>query len=132
VWIEYWWPKPGEKEGSRKLAYGLSAKGTPNFRRLAYEAADCGLRSPDLAAGIRRVKDVKKISVRPGNWLTAEQSQRLGFGVQSGKPSSYSLRYIYAPDLHENPPPFPVFPAAFAVSSRPVDTVDGSADGRVS
>ena len=29
VWFEYWWPKPGEKEGSRKLAYGLSAKGTP-------------------------------------------------------------------------------------------------------
>ena len=29
VWYEYWWPKPGEKEGSRKLAYGLSAKGTP-------------------------------------------------------------------------------------------------------
>jgi len=29
TWIEYWWPKPGEKEGSRKLTYGLSAKGTP-------------------------------------------------------------------------------------------------------
>jgi len=29
VWIEYWWPKPGEKEGSRKLSYCLSAKGTP-------------------------------------------------------------------------------------------------------
>ena len=28
IWIEYWWPKPGEKEGSRKLTYGLSAKGT--------------------------------------------------------------------------------------------------------
>ena len=28
VWFEYWWPKPGEKVGSRKLAYGLSAKGT--------------------------------------------------------------------------------------------------------
>ena len=28
VWIEYWWPKPGEKEGSRKLTYCLSAKGT--------------------------------------------------------------------------------------------------------
>jgi len=28
-------------------------------RRLAYEAADCGLLSPDLAAGIRRVKGVK-------------------------------------------------------------------------
>lgn len=46
-------------------------------RRLAYEAADCGLLSPDLAAGIRRVKGVKKIGVRLGNWLTAEQSQRL-------------------------------------------------------
>ena len=29
VWSEYWWPKPGEKEGSRKLVYSLSAKGTP-------------------------------------------------------------------------------------------------------
>jgi len=29
VWIEYWWPKPSEKEGSRKLSYSLSAKGTP-------------------------------------------------------------------------------------------------------
>jgi len=29
VWLEYWWPKPGEKEGSRKLTYSLSAKGTP-------------------------------------------------------------------------------------------------------
>src|SRR6201981_1615211 len=47
-------------------------------RRLAYEAADCGLLSPDLAAGIRRVKGVKKHGVRIGNWLTAEQSQRLG------------------------------------------------------
>ena len=47
------------------------------MRRLAYEAADCGLLSPDLAAGIRRVKGVKKIGVRLGNWLTAEQSQRL-------------------------------------------------------
>ena len=29
IWIEYSWRKPGEKEGSRKLTYGLSAKGTP-------------------------------------------------------------------------------------------------------
>jgi cytochrome c len=29
VWIEYWWPKPGEKEGSRKISYYLGAKGTP-------------------------------------------------------------------------------------------------------
>ena len=29
VWSEYWWPKPGATEGSRKLTYSLSAKGTP-------------------------------------------------------------------------------------------------------
>ena len=46
-------------------------------RRLAYEASDCGLLSPDLTAGIRRVNGVKKIGVRLGNWLTPEQSQRL-------------------------------------------------------
>src|SRR5271165_3986440 len=46
-------------------------------RRLAYEAADCGLLSPDLAAGIRRVKGVKKHGMRAGNWLTAEQGKRL-------------------------------------------------------
>src|SRR6201993_4431709 len=46
-------------------------------RRLAYEAADCGLLSPDLAAGIRRVKGLRRIGVRVGNWLTVEQSQRL-------------------------------------------------------
>ena len=33
-------------------------------RRLAYEAADCGLLSADLAAGIRRVKGVKKLGVK--------------------------------------------------------------------
>jgi site-specific recombinase XerD len=46
-------------------------------RRLAYEAADTGLLSPDLAASIRRVKGAKKIGVRIGNWLTAEQSRSL-------------------------------------------------------
>lgn len=40
---------------------------------MAYEAADCGLLSADLAAGIRRVKGVKKLGVRLGNWLTADQ-----------------------------------------------------------
>jgi cytochrome c len=29
AWIEYQWAKPGETEGHRKLAYSLSAKGTP-------------------------------------------------------------------------------------------------------
>jgi site-specific recombinase XerD len=46
-------------------------------RRLAYEAADAGWLSPELAASIRRVKGVKKLGVRLGNWLTAEEARRL-------------------------------------------------------
>jgi integrase len=46
-------------------------------RRIAYEVADAGLLSPELAAGIRRVKGVRRIGVRLGNWLTPEQSQWL-------------------------------------------------------
>src|SRR6476660_7530476 len=46
-------------------------------RRVAFEAADSGLLSPELAAGIRRVKGVRRIGVRVGNWLTAEQARRL-------------------------------------------------------
>ena len=45
-------------------------------RRLAYEAADCGLLSADLAAGIRRVKGAKRLGVPVGNWLPAEQGKR--------------------------------------------------------
>src|SRR5438046_5915347 len=44
-------------------------------RRLAYEAADAGLLSPELAAGIRRVKGVKKLGVRLGNWLSAKEAR---------------------------------------------------------
>ena len=29
TWIEYSWPKPGQKEGLRKVSYFLGAKGTP-------------------------------------------------------------------------------------------------------
>lgn len=46
-------------------------------RRLAYEASDSGLLSPDLAAGIRRVKGAKRLGVRIGNWLTVDQSRTL-------------------------------------------------------
>jgi hypothetical protein len=62
---------------SRKLAPGTVNLRLGAMRRLAYEAADCGLLSPDLAAGIRRVKGVKKLGVRLGNWLTAEQGESL-------------------------------------------------------
>jgi integrase len=47
------------------------------IRRLAYEASDASLLSPDLAAGIRRVKGVRKHGVRIGNWLTIDQGQTL-------------------------------------------------------
>ncbi len=40
-------------------------------RRFAYEASDTRLLSPDLAAGIRRVKGTKRLGVRIGNWLTS-------------------------------------------------------------
>ena len=46
-------------------------------RRVAYEAADAGLLGPELAASIRRVKGVRRLGVRLGNWLTAEQGRRL-------------------------------------------------------
>ena len=46
-------------------------------RRLAYEAADSGLLSPELAAGIRRVKGVKQLGPKSGNWLNLEQCRGL-------------------------------------------------------
>jgi integrase len=41
--------------------------------RLAYEASDSGLLSPELAAGIARVKGAKRLGVRIGNWVIADQ-----------------------------------------------------------
>jgi integrase len=46
-------------------------------RRLAYEASDSGLLSPELSAGIRRVKGAKRLGTRIGNWLTADQCRSL-------------------------------------------------------
>jgi site-specific recombinase XerD len=62
---------------ARNLAPGTVNLRLGAVRRLAYEAADCGLLSADLAAGIRRVKGVKKLGVRLGNWLTAQQGATL-------------------------------------------------------
>jgi site-specific recombinase XerD len=55
--------------------YDKSAPGGGS--RLAYEASDSGLLSPELAAGIKRVKGVKQLGVRIGNWLTAEPGRSL-------------------------------------------------------
>jgi len=62
---------------SRQLAAGTINGRLAAVRRLAYEAADSGLLSPELAAGIRRVKGAKKLGVRLGNWLTADQAKAL-------------------------------------------------------
>jgi site-specific recombinase XerC len=67
----------------RSFLEGLSlAAATINLhlsaiRRLADEAAGSGWLSAELAIGIRRVKGVKRLGRRFGNWLTADQAQEL-------------------------------------------------------
>src|ERR1700735_2479969 len=58
--------------GSSSIIIRMSA-----IRKLAAEAADNGLLAPDLAAGIRRVKSVKSVGIRVGNWLSQHQAQTL-------------------------------------------------------
>ena len=74
-------------------------------RTLAYEAADSGLLSADLAAGIRRVKGAKRLGVPVGNWLTAEQGKVCWL--------SFCLRYYRESLLRErvqvHDPPLAVF-----------------------
>ena len=62
---------------SRHLAFSTINLRLAAVRRLAYEAADTGLLSPELAAGIRRVKGAKRLGVRLGNWLTAREARAL-------------------------------------------------------
>jgi integrase len=63
--------------GQRHLAATTINLRLAAVRRVAYEAADSGLLSPELAAGIRRVKGVRRIGLRLGNWLTADQGKAL-------------------------------------------------------
>ena len=62
---------------TRRLAPATINLRLAAVRRLAYEASDNGLLNPDLAAGIRRVKGVKRLGMRLGNWLTADQGKKL-------------------------------------------------------
>src|SRR2546422_4165832 len=64
---------------SRQLAPGTVNLRLGAVRRLAYEAADCGLLSADLAAGIRRVKGVKKM------WRAPWELAYSGADMRSGK-----------------------------------------------
>ena len=59
---------------ARQLAPGTINVRLGAVRRVAYEASDCGLLSADLAAGIRRVKGLKKMGVRLRNWLLPDQA----------------------------------------------------------
>lgn len=58
-----------------------------SLRRLANEASDTGLLSLELAAGICRVKEAKRLGVRIGNWLIFDQTKTL-----LGEPVAGSLR----------------------------------------
>ena len=62
---------------SRHLAANTINQQLAAVRRLAHEAADAGLLSPELAAGISRVKGVKQLGFRAGNWLSPEQSSEV-------------------------------------------------------
>jgi site-specific recombinase XerD len=62
---------------SRSLAANTINQQLAAVRRLAHEAADSGLLSPELAAGISRVKGVKQLGFRSGNWLSAEQGSEV-------------------------------------------------------
>jgi hypothetical protein len=50
-------------------------------RRLAYEAADTGLLSPELVAGIRRVKWSTQLGRRVGNWLSPQKANSFPVGT---------------------------------------------------
>src|SRR6266436_5803415 len=62
---------------SRGLAANTINQQLAVVRRLAHEAAGSGLLSPELAAGISRVKGVKQLGFRSGNWLSAEESSEV-------------------------------------------------------
>src|ERR1700683_5674285 len=74
---------------SRQLAPNTINVRLAAVRRLAYEAADTGLLSPDLAAGIRGMKGSKKLGIRLGNWLTVDEARTLW-----QLPNTYTLKGI--------------------------------------
>ncbi len=70
------------------LAAGTINQRLAAARRLAYEAADSGLLSPKIAAGIEQVKGVKRL--RPGrvtgsteSGLDSYRKERMGLGLRS-------------------------------------------------
>jgi site-specific recombinase XerD len=79
---------------SRQLAANTINQQLAAVRRLAYEAADAGLLSPELAAGISRVKGVKQLGFRAGNWLSAEECSevlRRAYGTSLRAKRDYAM-----------------------------------------
>lgn len=74
--------KCGNLSGDREDVHPVLSRAGASCS-VAYEASDCGLLSPDLAARICRVKGARRLGVRLGNWPTAEEGRRLigTFGV---------------------------------------------------
>ena len=68
---------------AKKLAASTIDVRLAAVRRLAYEAADTGLLSPELVAGIRRVKGVPQLGRRVGNWLSAAEAEQLLSGTSA-------------------------------------------------
>ena len=54
------------------------------IRKLASQAAEAGLLSTDLAAGIQTLQGARKAGVRAGNWLTKEQASQLLHAPDTG------------------------------------------------
>jgi integrase len=67
---------------AKKLAASTINVRLAAVRRLAYEAADTGLLSPELVAGIRRVKGVPQLGRRVGNWLSPAEGEQLLSGAK--------------------------------------------------
>jgi len=74
-------------------------------RRLADEAADGGCLSPELAIGIRRVRGVKRLGRRIGNWLNSDQAQDLldaiSLGTLPGKRDAAMIGLLFRDFVRE-------------------------------
>src|SRR5262245_4008896 len=74
---------------SRHLAANTINQQLAAVRRLAHEAADAGLLSPELAAGISRVKGVKQLGFR---WFSQVGTGRFGVGRHPDAPRTLGRR----------------------------------------
>jgi site-specific recombinase XerD len=99
-----WWVRQGSPQGrppmtkavverykGALLAEGKRARNVNQrlsaIRKLAGEAADNGLIAPHLAGGIARIKDVKVLGQRSGNWLNKAQAE-----ILIDRPDTQTLR----------------------------------------